>query len=278
DIPANLVNSKIYELIILKKPVGSGSIDDNLSRNQVNLTTKDPEDSLSIATTDITATRIEETETVLHSFSFRSSKYSTFSEKLTNIKGWRDTYSVDDFEDIKTYMSLLFVRGDLEELFDNYEMNGTESIEPLISLEAITNVNWISSHAYPLVYELYGTGGLTLNRNVSSLGLFPSKAIFLENMDLKSLVLSESNSVLPDGKFRLRYYIPAYVNYDFYELRDKAASMYVGTASMPEQAVRLLAGTLKDIPLGDYPFRISYKLPGNKVTFSKDFFFKNYSK
>ncbi|HEX2968177.1 MAG TPA: hypothetical protein VHO46_03660, partial [Bacteroidales bacterium] len=46
DIPANLVNSKIYELIILKKPVGSGSIDDNLSRNQVNLTTKDPEDSL----------------------------------------------------------------------------------------------------------------------------------------------------------------------------------------------------------------------------------------
>jgi len=69
----------------------------------------------------------------------------------------------------------------------------------------------------------------------------------------------------------IRYFLPHYVYSDFSELRNKAASMYLGRTDIPPQAQRLLAGSINDISRGNYPFRISYRLPGlNTITTTKD--------
>jgi hypothetical protein len=74
------------------------------------------------------------------------------------------------------------------------------------------------------------------------------------------------------GEVLIRYNIPHYVYIDFCELRNKAAALYLGKYGMPEQAQRLLAGRIDDIPRGNYPFKINYRLPGlNIITTTKEF-------
>ena len=146
-------------------------------------------------------------------------------------------------------MSLLYIRATIKETFDKYETEGMGSeIDPLVSLEAQKGNFWIDSHVYPLIYELYGSDGLKLNRNTEILGLFPARAIYISNINSPGYLLSGTQSDSKQGDFYIKYFVPIYVHNDYYELLNKAANKYLNSTQMPPpQAQRLLGGMLNDL-------------------------------
>jgi hypothetical protein len=276
DIPESIINSAIYEMTILKRPVSGGGVDKNLLRGQKFISELNEGDSLSLATTEITGTASSDLETSLYSLSFRTSMFSSFDEKISSMRNWRNQIAIDNKSQKSSLMTLLYLRATLEEAFDDYETKGVESkFGPLVSLEASRGNQWIDGHVYPLVYDLYGSDGLTLDRNTEILGLFPSRAVFISNKDIATLLLNGTDQNTNKGDIYLKYFVPAYVSSDYYELLNKAASRYMNQYELPPpQAQRLLSGMLKDVSRGEYPFRICYKLPGtNTITSARNMTF-----
>jgi hypothetical protein len=276
NIPESIINSAVYEMTIIKRPVSSEGVDRNLIRSQKNISALNEGDSLSLATTEITAAASSSLETALYSLSFRTSKFSSFDEKMRAMRNWRNQIAIDNKSLKSSLMTLLYLRATSEEAFDDYETRGIESkFGPLVSLEASRGNPWVDGHVYPLVYELYGSDGITLDRNTEILGLFPSRAMFISNKDIATLLLNGTDQNTDKGDIYLKYFVPAYVSSDYYELLNKAASRYMNQYEIPPpQAQRLLSGDLKDISKGDYPFRICYRLPGtNTITYSRNMSF-----
>lgn len=277
DFPPGIINSSVYEMKIIKKPSSSDAIDRNLTRGDILINVPDPNDSLSVAMSEITGTVSSETETTLHSFDFRTSLYSTFNEKLKHIANWQDQSAVDKKAEKKSYMRQLYIRASMKETFDKYETEGLGSeIGPLVSVEALRGNSWIDSHVYPMIYDLYGTTSLILDRNTNLLGLFPSRAMYISNINTGSYLLEENITEARQGDIYIKYFVPVHVSNDYYELLNKAVSMYLNYPQIPSpQAQRLIGGRLKDISRDNYPFKISYRLPGiNTITSTENFVFR----
>ncbi len=270
NIPKTLVNSDVYAMTIVKKPVSTESLDQNLQRRDVMMETMNKEDSLSITQNTLTGTVSTGNETDLHAYSFRTSLYSTFGEKLGNVTNWGDRYAVDE-----TLMSLLGVEASMHETFDLYELSGRGSdFAPLVYAEAKLGNQWLDQHVNPQVYELYGsTAGLALDRNTERLGLFPLKAMSIFNFNDNGYLLQGQQASAKNGNIAIRYWVPHYVYTDFCELRNKATAMFLGKpGTIPAQAQRLLTGYINDIHHGPYKFTLNYRLPGiNKITTSKEY-------
>jgi hypothetical protein len=173
-------------------------------------------------------------------------------------------------------MSILHIQVSLDETFDRYETDGTADIAPLVCLEAKTDVDWIRSHAYPLIYELYGSGGLMLKRDTKELGLFPARAVYISNTSSDSYLLSGENPAAIKGDVYLKYMVPVYAKIDYYDLLNQAVRKYLNSITLaPAQAQRLFMQRLHDIPRGNYPFRMSYRLPGSEsFTTTRDYVFR----
>jgi hypothetical protein len=171
-------------------------------------------------------------------------------------------------------MSLPYIRGILKETFDTYETEGLGSeVLPLIQIDAQKDNLWISNLVFPMIYELYGSD-LKLERNPDLLGIFPSRAIFVENISAGSYLLSGKQDGAKQGDFFFKYLVPRYVHNDYYELLNKAAAKYLNKSPSP-QAQRLLAGQLTDTSIGTYTTTIKYQLPGTKITtWSENMIFK----
>lgn len=263
DIPTALSGTAIYDMQILKRPVSGAATDANLVRSQITAKDANPMDSVSIATTDITGASVAETETELHALSFRTSMFATFGEKLKSISGWKDLSNVDDEDEVKTLMHILFATGHLEESFDRFETESIDNILPLVRIEAARGTSWIDTHVFPLIYDLYGTGGLTLQRNTDILGVFPARGMYVSNSKTGNYILDVSNAAAIPDDFYIKYFVPIYVSNDFRELLNLATAKYLDTGLKPPiQAQRLMAGMLNDLSRGSYPFTISYVLPG----------------
>jgi hypothetical protein len=271
DIPGNLSTSETYDMTLVKTEVRSGGVDANLQRGDTNVASANTADTTKVTTNQLSGTIASEGETELHSYAFRSSIYATFNEKLSNFTNWRTGYAID-----KTLMSVLDIEAFMQETFDQFELHGRGTdFAPLVYAEAEMGNPWLDTHVNPTVYELYNSvPGISLDRDINTLGLFPLKAMPIINFgeDRYTLQNNQGDAVAKSGEIAIRYFIPHYVYVDFCELRNKAATLYIGKTSIPTYAQRLLAGTIDDIYHGDYPFKVNYRLPGlNTITTSKKF-------
>lgn len=262
NIPHELVNSTEYDLSIIRRPATAAQ-DANLKRSSVEISMPGTGDSLTLAKTEITEIVVAEADIEIHSLAFRTSKYSTFNEKIKTISNWRDQMNYDENG---TYMKRLYVRATLNETFDKYETEGSGPVvKPLVAVEARRGNGWIDSHVYPLIYELYGTGNLTLDRDPEILGLFPARGMYVSNSGSQTYLLNQNISNTSGDVF-IMYNIPPYVFIDFLDLQRKAAQKYINTKiPVTVQAQRLLAGTLYNLYSGSYPFTLSYRLPGTNI-------------
>jgi hypothetical protein len=271
-IPTSLNNLNIYEMVIIKKPAYAGTIDRNLQRGSNYLSVANAEDSLSVVHNQLTGSITTETESELYRSTFRTSKYPTFLEKLNSISKVR-VNSADD----ETHFSLPILNSDMDETFDKYELKGSgNNFEPLITAEALPGTAWIDNHIYPMVYELYGTiPDIYLSRNTDILGLVPLKGMSVVNRNMADYLLTSEQSAAKSGEISFWYMVPHFVYLDFYELRNKAASLYLNKPTIPLQAFRLLSGVIQNTSYGNYPFKVSYRLPGlNLITSSKELIIK----
>lgn len=274
DIPQNLSSSSVYDLAIIRRPADEGSIDRNLQRTSVQLSTGNKEDTLRINNTSVSGIIASENETTLLEMSFRTSTYSTFMEKLDHMSNWTKMYAIDEDSEEKTLMSIPHVMVSLDETFDKYEIEGAAGIPPLICMEAQMNNDWIKSHAYPLIYELYGDE-FVLDRNLQILGLFPARAIYMSNVGADSYLLTGDNSAAIKGDVYFKYFIPVNAYLDYQNLLLKATKKYLNSYLVPSrQAQRLLTERILDISKGAYPFTLNYRLPGSgSFTTSRNYVF-----
>jgi hypothetical protein len=274
DIPQNLSSSSVYDLAIIRRPADEGSIDRNLQRTSVQLSTGNKEDTLRINNTSVSGIIASENETSLLEMSFRTSRYSFFKEKLDNMTGWTKMYAIDEDSEEKTLMSIPHIMVSLDETFDKYEIEGAAGIPPLICMEAQTDNDWIKSHVYPLIYELYGDEFI-LDRNLQILGLFPARAIYMSNVGADSYLLGGDNSADRKGNVYFKYFIPVNAYLDYNNLLLKATRKYLNSYLVPsQQAQRLMTERILDISRGAYPFTMNYRLPGSgSFTTSRNYVF-----
>ncbi|MGE5406540.1 MAG: hypothetical protein ACM3NR_02410 [Methanosarcina sp.] len=275
EIPQNLSLNSVNDLSIIRRPSDEGAIDRNLRRTNLLLSAGNKEDTISISQTKVLGAVASENETSLLDMSFRTSIYSTFREKLDNMANWTKLYAIDDRSELSTLMSIPHIMVSMDETFDKYEIEGSDGIPPLVCMEAQKENDWIKTHAYPLVYELYASDGLLLDRNIQTLGLFPARAIYMSNVQSDSYLLSGQNSAPMKGDVYLKYYVPVNIHADYYNLLAKATAKYLNSYLVPSpQAQRLLTQRIQDISRGTYPFRLSYRLPGtNLYTTTRDYVF-----
>lgn len=269
NIPGNLVNADVYTMTIVKKPAYTGTIDKNLQRQRISIETTNKADTLNISQNTLNGNISVNSESDLHSYSFRTSIYPTFRAKLDNITNWEEQYAVD-----KTLMSVLGIEATMQETFDLYELSGrSNDFGPLVYAEAKLGNQWLDQHVNPQVYELYGsTSGLSLDRNTDKLGLFPIKAMNVFNFGNQGYLLQREQENAKNGNIIIRYWIPHYVYTDFAELRNKATSLFLNRTDVTLQAQRLITGYINDIYRGPYKFTLNYRLPGiNKITTSKEY-------
>jgi hypothetical protein len=272
NIPSSLGLSGEYEINIIKRATDQGAIDRNLQRGTVSLATRQQGDSISLTQNQLSGTISGDAESVLYSNSFRTSLYPTFIEKMNSLSGTRVQSATDitrfDLPILTTYVN---------ETFDKYELRGGgNNFQPLVTTEGMDGATWINNHIYPMIYELYGSDpGINLSRDTEILGLIPLKAMSTFNINQADYLLTAGQAAAKNGEVSFWYMVPHFVYMDFYELRNKAATLYLNKPSVPLQAKRLLSGVIMNTSLGNYPFKVSYRLPGlNLITSTKELVIK----
>jgi hypothetical protein len=281
DLPKGLFNSQVYHMEIVRVQADGGAVDRNAERSEslIALEGAHEGDSLVVAQNRLRGVISAGGEKVLHELDFRTSSFNTFMAKMNSMSGYRELYAVE-----KSLMSLLAIEGNMNETFDDFELKGRgEEMQPLVYAEALPGNDWLNSHAYGLVYELYGSDpGLTLARDVNVLGLMPLKGMWIFNNSNELYRLDENRKAdgaaqARNGYITCRYNIAYYIYQDYVELRDKAAAKYLGKDIPVSQAAsRLLSGTLDDMHEGRYAFKINYRLPGAEQPSSEKEYGINY--
>jgi hypothetical protein len=214
------------------------------------------------------------TETSLMESAFRTSKYSSFREKMNA------TSNTMDVMDIATdYVPVIGKRFDSYETFDKFELSGDgNKTAPLLFARAVPNSTWLQNKIIPLLYQSYPMDNdITIEqRDVKLLGSPPLLAVSVFNNDpatyqLTGEATNAGTAQTMPGRFRIMYFL-SYVSYrDYQELLSKAVAKYLSGQNgqaMPAGISQLMSTTYPDMELNQqYSVELNYRLPGvNTVT------------
>ncbi|WNB17085.1 hypothetical protein [Marivirga arenosa] len=255
DIPANLSKNKIYQFELVNLPAKKAeAIDRNVSERSDKLTVGNNKLDTEIRTKTAEGTIDQLQEKQVFGMNFRSSKYSTFGEKVNKMslnKGYSSSV-LNGIDELKT-------DPDLDEAFGSHEIgSGTEN---LVVVKARTDNNWYQNEVYPLVYDDYPIQGKMkfTHRNTNVLGTIPLKAINIIQSpdDLTSRSASQTINSL-----KIIYDLPFEMNADYMNLINQAAD-----ASVEQNTSRinyLFSRPFPWLKYDDYSVEFLYVLPGEK--------------
>lgn len=148
NTPNNLLNDKIYSLMLINVPAGENAqIDENVKDTTLNIALETGNGSVDIKTKDIQGDLTFLQEKEIFSSYFKTSKYNTFLNKMNAL-------------DVSPPWSWLIYNGVHKigvqfggnEYFDKFELQGTDDIDPLIQILTDNNNNWFNNYSYPLIY------------------------------------------------------------------------------------------------------------------------------
>jgi hypothetical protein len=198
-------------------------------------------------------------------YSFRTSRYDTFGQKLEAIPFIPESRYVNS--DVR---SLMLVSRESYEPFDQAELTGNDDTAglPLVRLEAMMDNDYYTKDIAPVVYNWYPLKGISItNRDVTQYGVPPSKAFPLYEGYLDYISANTFNSfmsrILP-----FVYELPYYYNRDYYELRTKAVNSFDKGIDM-QPLMPLINSYFLFIRQGDYKTTFRYSLPGGKAGSTK---------
>jgi hypothetical protein len=265
QFPANLVNNTMYRLEIVNIPAESaGAIDQNIQ----SVTTLTSTDAGDMQKTEKKATGELNIpgEKVIYESYFRTSIYNTFVDKVNALnipQGY--TYPIAQ--------GIYEVGGRVNgnEIFDDFELNGSSGTLPLVQFTADENGTWLRYHAYPIIYEGYPLQGniFIYWRNTSELGIVPLKAIGFRYISggLTTLTNDDFNAgIAPAVNFSAQLIYKLNINavYDWDDI-------IVGAFRAKEYTPRITGILENPCPAilfnTSYPVKATYRLPGiEKVT------------
>lgn len=194
SFPAGLENNRIYELSLVKVPVGTVTgtgIQDSLyikeenvyvseatntlqemnqgfamdnqaemdALNAANTTAYDPNpEGNTMMSSRIANTLSVNNELIIYRINFRSSMFNTLNDKIDALTNAQDAVNV-----ISGNVTAIGKRFSTVESFDEVELFGRgNNDEPLIRLGA-TNNTWINWYMHPMMYEYYGQFNYNVN-------------------------------------------------------------------------------------------------------------------
>ncbi|MBW8687739.1 hypothetical protein [Chitinophaga rhizophila] len=266
SMPQHLKNDKIYTLELLHVPtVENADIDRNVTITKTSAGNAGT-GSLTVQTKTAEGTLNNLTERVIYTLQFRSSIYSTFSEKVDRLPAVATSWPLDNGIDELRFMQTN------NELFDAQEIDENGNSQVLQFEAVLEGIPWYMDNFYPYVYAGYPvSSALELNwRNTAVMGVPPVKAIYLRQHPA-GLKLGDSNERIREGASVFVYNLPYYMAYDYVHMQARVADvMATNPAAAPERMREILIRPYKRITAGSYKFKIKYVLPGtNTVTSEK---------
>ncbi|QHS63413.1 hypothetical protein [Chitinophaga agri] len=280
DIPGGLSAEMVYTYNIVRASLDGEAAANNVTKKE-NTSVGEQGDSTTITQTALKGDARSDADKELIAYSFRTSKYKTFAEKMSAVSGQQDVW------DIATgWVTVIGTRFNTEEKFDRFDIEGDAALNtrPLVQLKAGTNNAWLQNQVLPLMYNGYPFDpSMTLSRDPATTGgIPPLEAVRMFNNDdsyhqLESNHVTDGVAPLKPGVCRYMYFVPFSVHEDYVELMAKASRLYVsGKASL--QVTNLLNNTFPDLK-GNiyYPVELQYRLPGlNQIssTITKSIYYK----
>jgi len=272
-LPGGLNNSKIYTLDLVNIPATQAQA---IDRNVDTVTTK-VSDSRGVTDVEMTTKNAEGTietlqEKSILSYYFRTSKYSSFSEKMNSLTistGWRRPIRINVHE--------LGVNLQGDEMFDMMETHWTDVITPTVQFNAaFSETPWFNNIMNPLLYNGYPlTASAKIDwRDADVLGVPPSKAVFIRQYP-NDRMLTEADLTGATGygtptEGGFVYNVANFSDQDFYNIRAKLATAYANRPVDNPQVTQILSSLFPGVKYGDYPVDVQYVLPGiNTVTSTK---------
>lgn len=216
------------------------------------------------------ATRSKELEQRLLSYSFSTSRYAHFREKIEQLQ--LQQYLVIDAGDTFT----LGAEVSLAESFDEADLFGVEraGFKPLCRVYAPLEESYFQKEALPLVYQGYPYASIRLTRREEEpLGVPPHRALALSAGYLPHL---QRGATSPTFRFPFAYEVYKQVYQDYRDLQ----SSIVNSRGVISSDIyrRFVLNGLPILKAGKYRIVISYILPDGTETSKVDFYYNNYLK
>ena len=290
DIPADLAQNTVYELILRDIPITSPMlVDANVSDQATALTPMVANgDTLDITVTtkNVEGTLEREEEQDLYQLHFRSSRYTTLAAKMQgrNI----DVTRLMAYAGAWAYPYQEFT---WNEALSQQELAGSSNYAPLVTLESTHEDEYFQSHINPLIYRGYPqVSGIRIsNRNTAIYGIPPAKAIVFSNMVMSNpqgmadlQLMSADATVGSSGGvnwMRLEYKPPNVYMADFTDIKAQIRNAFYQGARL-NTAARTIMDTLgpRTVYFDGYRIRASYYLPGQSTPVSTYTFNLNYQR
>lgn len=266
-IVPNLSKQKEYTLALIAKNKNDTAISSGNKIEEQTVKTEGNEEESSVSVT----TEVKKAQNLSKdggidrlSFVFRTSKYNTFSDKLSALNF--NTLWIKESSDVVTLQNNM----NADEYFDITELIGSKYTDnkPLINLTALMDDSFAGKFK-GLFYNNYPIDQLTLIRAESEedfAGIPPVKAFPIFTSYLQYLGYDKGKEFLK-RTFPYKYDLFSFYKSDWYELVSKAASKYVNSPAnaRPQTISNLLQSTYGIIPTVKYKVKAKYTLPGGKA-------------
>ncbi len=234
-IPPTLFNEKIYTLSLVKVPTDGGA----------------------------------RPERLLHTLTFRTSRYDTFMAKLDAASFYPNAFVTYGMPGAGT----LVLPCETDELFDKAESHQAG----LVQAEFVPRGNvWYEQQIEPLIYRSYVEANLQVSwRDVTVLGfppLGPNRVVSKGREVVLTDAQVESNSAqpLPADSAAIQSDIALTMNRDYQELLEKASPLIL-VSPRPDWVNRVLSSNFPGLNQGtNYTFILKYVLPDGQVTSQRE--------
>lgn len=269
NIPSELTKNEIYKLQFVKIPTSQqDAVDQNVRQVEQDQDLGKDSTTLTIQTQDAEGEIKAQKDKEIYYLHFRTSNYNSFTHKLNNIgvsEGWRWPV-MEGVHELGVNIADMVN----SELFDECEIHGTETMEPLIQCKAILSDNdYYQNTIQPLIYGPLNNQDLLSidHRNEQPLGMPPVYG-FHFNLSTEGVQLSQAeiNSGVFNGigqSGSISYDLVYHYSRDYFDLEAEAAAKSSNGVTNA-WIEKLVSGYFPIVEDGYYKFRIKYILPGEE--------------
>lgn len=259
SVPDGMNKETGYEVTIKLISEGSDS-DGNVSSsyNSKNIANSDVENTAEVKSNTAEGTITKDGERDLLIYSFRTSVYDTFEDKMDDMNKKDDLYNHVDYP----YGLTLLAKIDNQESFDLLELKGSvySGNKPLVVASAIVDDSYYKNQIYPLLYQGYPfEGTISVSRDVEKVGVPP-----VEGVEPMSWYLTYLEN---DFTGEINQYNPYRYNLTHYYLKDyEDLSYQLVTSDLAwennERYSKLITEAFPYMRKGTYKTQFKYVLPG----------------
>lgn len=265
-------NEDEYLINIISKPKNiNGSVADPGTKTDI--TNLDDDNSFEV-TSKNAASVSKDGEIGRLSYSFKTSKHSTFAKKIKSININKNLWGPGISSDV---IFLVSTTSEYEG-FDIVELKGSTYTEnmPLVTTEATLQDDYFQKDINPIIYQKYSPKNrYTVSRDINELGFRPVKALPLLTSYVTS-VEENVNLVSTATRFPFRYNLPHAYKVDYVDIRNRVLNDYVdGLINYGDTTLDILDNDYLFMRQGKYAIKMSYNLPGGIKGTSVEYDYKN---